>query len=62
MVAAFPLAAAKAEDALLKLRELRDNNIFRALSELASGGLSMEQAAKLSKVGGPAAYCCSQDD
>jgi hypothetical protein len=62
VVAAFPLAAAKAEDALLKLRELRDNNIFRALSELASGGLSMEQAAKLSKVGGPAAYCCSQDD
>lgn len=48
--AAFPLAAAKAEESLLKLKDQRDNNIFKSLAELALPTTSLEDSAKLAKV------------
>ncbi len=50
IAAAFPLAAAKAEESLLKLKDLRDNNIFKSLAELATTTTSLEDSAKLAKV------------
>jgi hypothetical protein len=50
---AFPLNVAKAEESLQRLRELRDNNIFKSLASLAAATISLEEAAKLSKVGNP---------
>ena len=50
IAAAFPLAAAKAEESLLKLKDLRDNNIFKSLAELATPTTSLEESAKLAKV------------
>ena len=59
-----PAQHARVEEALPRLRDLRDGHIFRALGELAAPGTSLEQAARLSKVGDqktwplPPTHCC----
>ena len=59
MAGAFPPAQhARAEEALLRLRELRDGHIFKALGELAAPGASLEEAARLSKVWTFLVMCC----
>ena len=47
---AFPSNTAKAEENLQRLREQRDNNIFKSLAALCQADVSQEEAAKLSKV------------
>lgn len=48
--AAFPTSTAKAEEHLERLRELRDNTIFKSLAALCQADVSLEEASKLSKV------------
>ena len=48
--AAFPTSTAKAEEHLERLRELRDNSIFKSLAALCQAGVSQEEASKHSKV------------
>ena len=48
--AAFPTSTAKAEEHLERLKELRDNTIFRSLAALCQADVSQEEASKLSKV------------
>ncbi|KAK9811630.1 hypothetical protein WJX72_007291 [[Myrmecia] bisecta] len=48
IAASFP-EPAKAEDALQKIRDMRDNHIFKALGSLAEPGTSLEAAQKLAK-------------
>ncbi len=50
----FPLLAPeKVRENLEKLREMRDKNIHKSLSALAGPETSLEEAAKLAKVGIP---------
>ena len=51
--AAFPTSTAKAEEHLERLRELRDNTIFKSLAALCQADVSQEEASRLSKVTGP---------
>lgn len=48
IAASFP-DSAKADEALQKIHELRDNHIFRGLATLSDSGLSLEIALKTSK-------------
>ena len=48
--AAFPTNAAKAVEHLERLREQKDNNIFKSLTGLCQANVSQEEAVKLSKV------------
>lgn len=48
IAASFP-DSAKADEALQKIHELRDNHIFRGLATLSDSGLSLEVALKTSK-------------
>ena len=48
VAASFP-DFARADEALQKIHELRDNHIFRGLATLSSPGLSLEMALKTSK-------------
>ena len=48
--AAFPTNAAKAVEHLERLREQKDNNIFKSLAGLCQANVSQEEAVKLSKV------------
>lgn len=47
------MGTGKAKEHLEKLRDLRDNNIHKSLTALASTETSLEEASKLAKV-----HCC----
>ena len=49
--AAFPTNAAKAVEHLERLREQKDNNIFKSLAGLCQANVKLEESVKLSKVG-----------
>jgi len=49
-LAAFPSNTARAEEHLGRLKEMRDNNIFKSLAALCQADISQEEASKLSKV------------
>ena len=49
-LAAFPSNTAKAEEHLERLKEMRDNIIFKSLAALCQADISQEEASKLSKV------------
>ena len=48
VAALFP-DSSRANEALQKIHEMRDNHIFRGLATLCAPGTSLEMAAKLSK-------------
>ncbi len=60
--AAFPASTAKAEEHLERLRELRDNTIFKSLAALCQADVSQEEASKLSKVTCPLPDEAVEDD
>ena len=50
IAAFFPLGPAKAEENLLKLKDMKDNKIFKSLEGLTAADVSLEEALKLTKV------------